>query len=240
MTTLTTADGVWLGTWWPWVRSHLPAAPARVVEIGCGPLGGFVPRLTAAGYDATGVDPAAPDEPGYHRIEFEQYAVPAPVDAIIACTSLHHVADIDTIAERMATALALGGTVIVIEWAVELFDEPTARWCFARLGEVDDESNWLQRHREAWWDSGHRWNQYLTQWIHEHTIHTGASVQRALNRHFRTTRPAPTPYFFPALDETTYADEQAAIDAGRIRPTGVTYVAHRCGGVSSSGERASW
>jgi 2-polyprenyl-3-methyl-5-hydroxy-6-metoxy-1,4-benzoquinol methylase len=39
----------------------LPAPPARVLEIGCGPLGGFVPMLRASGYDATGVDPRAPE-----------------------------------------------------------------------------------------------------------------------------------------------------------------------------------
>ncbi len=38
----------WLATLWPLVRTRLPAAPARVVEVGCGPLGGFVPiRITS-------------------------------------------------------------------------------------------------------------------------------------------------------------------------------------------------
>jgi hypothetical protein len=50
----------WLGALWPFVREWLPDAPARVVEIGCGSLGGFVPRLEQAGYEATGIDPKAP------------------------------------------------------------------------------------------------------------------------------------------------------------------------------------
>ena len=49
----------WLATLWPLVRTRLPAAPARVVEVGCGPLGGFVPMLRADGYDALGIDPPA-------------------------------------------------------------------------------------------------------------------------------------------------------------------------------------
>ena len=49
----------------PVVRARLPEAPARVVELGCGPLGGLVPGLRAAGYDAVGVDPAAPDGDEY-------------------------------------------------------------------------------------------------------------------------------------------------------------------------------
>ena len=47
----------WLDTLWPLIRARLPAAPARVVEVGCGSLGGFVPMLRADGYDAVGIDP---------------------------------------------------------------------------------------------------------------------------------------------------------------------------------------
>lgn len=42
-----------------------------MLELGCGPLGGFVPALRGAGYAAVGIDPQAPDEPDYHRIGFE-------------------------------------------------------------------------------------------------------------------------------------------------------------------------
>src|SRR6266540_1631425 len=46
----------WLTATWPVVHARLPAAPARVVEVGCGPLGGFVPMLRANRYDAVGID----------------------------------------------------------------------------------------------------------------------------------------------------------------------------------------
>ena len=72
----------------------LPVAPARVLEIGCGQQGGFVPMMQAAGYQATGVDPEAPPGPSYRQVEFERYAAPGQLDAIVACTSLHHVADL--------------------------------------------------------------------------------------------------------------------------------------------------
>lgn len=67
-----TPDERWLAAVWPFVRAKLPSRPARVLEIGCGPLGGFVPMLYADGYDAAGADPAAPDAAGYHRVEFER------------------------------------------------------------------------------------------------------------------------------------------------------------------------
>ena len=62
----------WLATLWPLVRDRLPAPPARVVDIGCGPLGGFVPMLRADDYDVVGIDPQAPKEPHYQRIDFER------------------------------------------------------------------------------------------------------------------------------------------------------------------------
>jgi hypothetical protein len=50
----------WLTSEWPFVRTHLPPSSSRVVEIGCGPTGGFVPRLRSAGYDAVGATPLHP------------------------------------------------------------------------------------------------------------------------------------------------------------------------------------
>src|SRR5947199_88780 len=72
----------WLTTLWPLVHARLPAPPAHVVEIGCGPLGGFVPMLRANGYDALGIDPQAPEEPHYQRIEFERAELPPQVDRV--------------------------------------------------------------------------------------------------------------------------------------------------------------
>src|SRR6266705_2356527 len=91
----------WLAVTWPFVRDHLPPVPATVVEVGCGSLGGFVPALRREGYDAVGVDPRAPERRGYHRVEFEHYELPRPVAAVVACTSLHHVADLDVVADRI-------------------------------------------------------------------------------------------------------------------------------------------
>jgi hypothetical protein len=82
-----TCDERWLAANWPFVRAWLPAAPARVLEIGCGPLGGFVPMMEAAGYQAAGVDPEAPPGPAYRQAGFERHAVPGQLDAIVACTS---------------------------------------------------------------------------------------------------------------------------------------------------------
>jgi hypothetical protein len=66
-------DDAWLAAAWEVVIGELPAPPASVVEVGCGPLGGLVPVLRSAGYAATGVDPAAPPGSWYCPVEFERY-----------------------------------------------------------------------------------------------------------------------------------------------------------------------
>src|SRR5260370_11595324 len=81
---IVTPDERWLAALWPSVRAPLPDPPARVLEIGCGPAGGFVAKLQAAGYTATGIDPEAPDGPAFRQVEFERYQATEPADAIIA------------------------------------------------------------------------------------------------------------------------------------------------------------
>src|SRR4029453_9719626 len=87
-----TLDDPWLGAVWPFVRGQLPPAPATVLEIGCGTVGGFVPALLNAGYDAVGVDPEAPEEPDYRRIEFERYEPPQPGGGVGGSLLLPYVA----------------------------------------------------------------------------------------------------------------------------------------------------
>ena len=203
----------------------LPAPPAEVLEIGCGRLGGFVPLLLGDGYTATGIDPNAPDGGAYRQAEFESYDPPRPADAVIACTSLHHVADLDLVLDRVAAALRPGGTVVVIEWASESFDEPTARWCFTRLPSAgrEDEPGWLTRGRDEWLASGKSWPDFQAAWRAAEGLHTGAAVLSALDKRFRQVSSSYGPYFFADLEDTAEADEQAAIDAGQIRATGIRY-----------------
>ena len=84
----------WLAAVWPFVRGQLVPSPARVLEVGCGSLGGFVPALLDGGYDAIGVDPEAPEGSNYQQVELERYDPAWPVECVVASTSLHHVADL--------------------------------------------------------------------------------------------------------------------------------------------------
>jgi SAM-dependent methyltransferase len=213
----------WLATMWPIVRSHLPPRPATIVELGCGRLGGFVPMLIADGYQALGVDPAAPDGESYRQLEFERAELPAPVDCVIACTSLHHVADADVVLDKLAAALRPAGVVVVLEWDWEGFDEATARWCFERLepGETD---GWLQRHRDGWAASGKAWDAYLRGWTDGHGILSVRQLVEDLDRRFERVVCQRGPYCFQDLRGTSETEELDAIGAGRIHATRIDYV----------------
>jgi SAM-dependent methyltransferase len=224
-----TPDERWLAAVWPRVHGELPRTPAEVLEIGCGPLGGFVPRLRASGYSATGIDPEAPDEPGYHRIPFERYDPPSPADAIVACTSLHHVADLGEVLDLMEAALAPGGVLVVVEWARERFDEATVRWCFDRLQEPEDEPGWLHERGAEWRASGQPWEAYCRSWAEGEGLHTGHDIVLQLDARFDRKELTYGPYLFPELAGVTEDDEQSAIDAGRIQATRIQFIGRRHG-----------
>jgi SAM-dependent methyltransferase len=212
----------WLAATWPFLQDQLPSPPATVIDVGCGSLGGFVPMLLADGYDAVGIDPKAPDEAHYQRVEFERAHPPVPADAVVASTSLHHVADAAQVIERIVGTLAPGGIVVVLEWASERFDEPTARWCFERLGSDDD--GWLHKLRDEWRASTLSWPSYFGGWLEREGLHRGERLVRLLDERLDRRVLAYGPYFFPDLADTTEAEEQAAIDAGLVEPSRIDYV----------------
>jgi SAM-dependent methyltransferase len=214
----------WLGPLRPFIHSRLPAAPAHVVEIGCGPIGGFVPGLLRDGYTAVGVDRNAPDGPEFQRIDFEAYEPAQPVDAIVASRSLHHVGDVDEVLDRVAAALRPGGTIVVAEWAWERFDDHTARWCFARLDpSAEVEHGWLERRRDDWLASGEPWETYFPGWANGHGLTRSDRILAALGARFERVLCEHAPYFFADLPDGSEHDERAAIDAGEIRATGIRY-----------------
>jgi SAM-dependent methyltransferase len=224
-----TPDHPGLAAAWPFVSSRLPAPPAKVLEIGCGSQGGFVPALLADGHDAVGVDPDAPAGPAYRAVPFEEYESPWPVDIVIACTSLHHVADLDEVLDHVAGTLVSDGAFVVVEWAWERLDEPTAQWCFSRLGTPppDSEPGWLHRHRDHWMTSGQPWDAYLSTWATQERMHPSQPIMRGLDGRFECQDLSYGPYLFADLADTTAADEQAAIDAEQIQATGIRYVGKR-------------
>jgi hypothetical protein len=105
------------------VLDQLPAAPGRVLEVGCGREGGLVAMLLDAGYDALGVDPHAPDGPNYRQARLEE--VDGEWDAVVAGRVLHHVHPLDGAIAHLASLAPL---LVVDEFAWDRIDADAQDW----------------------------------------------------------------------------------------------------------------
>ena len=105
------------------VLDQLPPPPRRVLEVGCGREGGIVAALLGAGYDVLGVDPAAPEAPGYRQARFQD--VDGDWDAVVAGRVLHHVHPLDA---GIAHLAALAPLLVVDEFSCDLIDADAQDW----------------------------------------------------------------------------------------------------------------
>jgi len=145
----------------------------------------------------------------------------------VACTSLHHVADLGAALDLVDAALVPGGVAVIVEWARERFDEATARWCFARLPEPGDDPGWLHHRQAEWRQSGQPWDAYLRSWEEAEGLHAGQAILEELDARFDSRLATYGPFFFPELDGISEADEQAAIDRGLIQANRIQYAGRR-------------
>jgi hypothetical protein len=194
--------------------SHLPPAPARVLEVGCGEEGGVVDELSRAGYDVLGVDPEAPGGSRFRRIRFEAYEETAPFDAVVASRVLHHVGLLEPVLDKIA---GLAPLLIVEEFAWERIDAPTEEW--------------YKRHRRELEARGEepRGPASLDEWRTRHPdLHPATVVLRELETRFHERFREERPYFHLWLrNPATEAIETALIARGSIQPIGLRYVGVR-------------
>jgi SAM-dependent methyltransferase len=216
----------WLASEWSFVSAALPPAPARLLEVGCGAAGGLVPAALAAGYDAIGVDPHAPDGEPYRQVPIESFDASPGIDAVVAVQSLHHLADPDAVIERIDRMLAPDALLVIVEWAWERIDEATARWLFDRVP-ADASSGWAGERRDSWRASGLPWPEYRDRWAREHGLHPWHAVEAALLTRFDPILREDVPALFGDVAEISEQTERAAIAAGEIATTGVHWVGRR-------------
>jgi SAM-dependent methyltransferase len=221
----------WLTSEWSFISTALPPTPAHLLEIGCGAGGGIVPAALAAGYEAVGVDPQAPEGAAYRQLPFERYEPPSGIDVVVSVQALHHLADLDEAVERIDRMLAPDAVLVIVEWAWERIDEATARWLFARVP-ADANSGWAGERRENWRASRLPWPEYRDRWAHEHGLHGWHTVESALVDRFDTVLRQDGPALFGDVAEINEETERAAIAAGEISTTGIHWVGRRRAGAT--------
>lgn len=201
------------------VLEQLPAAPARVLEVGCG-RGELTLALAGAGYDMTGIDPEAPGGAPFRVVTLEEFSDADRSDAVVASRSLHHIDRLDPAMEKIAELLVPGGLLVVNEFAWERVDEPTADWYY---GQRDI----LAAARGHPLEPGNETP--LARWRKEHgDLHRFADMRRALDAHFEELHFSWLPYFYDELAGVVSESlERTLIEAGAIQPIGFRYVGTR-------------
>jgi SAM-dependent methyltransferase len=213
------------------VEAHLLMPPSRVLDVGCG-NGWLTRRLSGAGYEAKGTDPDAPEGPLFDRLALEEFVDPRPFDAIVGVLSLHHIPGLGAAVRKIADLLRAQGTLAVVEFAWDRFDDATARWCLDRLPPELDPDNWLHRRCAELRNSLQEGKaletaEHFRRWAAEERFHSSRAILEELGKRFREQSFAWSPYLFPDLEGVTEADELGAIESGVIQPIGFRFVGQR-------------
>lgn len=196
-----------------WVRANLPAAPARVLEIGAGD-GSLSRALSADGYDVTAIDPKSetPDVKPVALADLpRQYH---PFDAAVAVVSMHHVEPLAESVERLAAVMRPGAPLLLDEFDANALDERAAAW-------------WLERRREHGGDDAELPAELAAKRAKLHSIDL---IVRTLSRAFDVGAPLRGLYLYRwHLDESVRPTEEELVARGELPPTGVRIVAIRRG-----------
>lgn len=193
-----------------YASSHLPPAPARVLEVGCGEEGGVAPALAAAGYDVLAIDPRAPEGPLYRRVSLEELDDPGPFDAVVAGRVLHHVVPLGSALDKLAR---LAPILILDEFAHDRIDAAARDWYRGQYVQLaagaaapkapPDLERWAEAHAG----------------LHPYDVLRGELDARYDERDFRWG-----PYLHRWLrDPVTKEREEAMIAAGALQPIGFRY-----------------
>jgi SAM-dependent methyltransferase len=193
------------------VETHLPGAPARILEVGCG-RGELARAMDRSGYEVVAIDPDAPAGDLFQDVSLEEFSTDQAFDAVVASRSLHHIHDLPGSVAKIASLLRPRGRLILDEHACDRLDDTTARWYLERRAASDpDAPNSLEA--------------CFTEWEADHADLHGYTAMRAeLDRHFTELFFGWMPYLYGELANVDEEEERALITAGAIQAMGFRYV----------------
>jgi SAM-dependent methyltransferase len=227
------------------IKRSLPAGARRVLEIGCG-SGELAASLLQDGISLIAIDNDANSIAAAQGLGVDARIAAWPdfedgqFDAVLFTRSLHHMHPLDKAVQRAADSLAIGGRLIVEDFAYETADQKTLQWfadeierldCADVLLKGDDVLNAVRSKTEtlkAWTEN------------HQSDLHTAAATLAEIRRVFGETQCEEAPYYFrylsraivPTADRDKILQDLAQPEAGLIArgailPLGRRFVAER-------------
>jgi SAM-dependent methyltransferase len=194
------------------VRASLPAAPARVLEVGAGD-GRLAAALSDAGYDVVAIDPASEAGNVVPVALLDLRADAASFDAAVAVLSLHHVEPLPASCRRLGELVRPGGALVVDEFDVERLDERAARW-------------WLDQRAALGRDHARRAEEIVAE-LAAH-LHPLRRLREELSPFFAVGLPVRGAYLHRwELDAALREAEEELIAAGRLPAVGARLVGTR-------------
>ncbi len=175
-----------------------------------------------AGYTVTAIDGnsnavAEAKQLGIEVIEgdFHRFEIDQKFDAVLFSASLHHMQPIDQAVNRAAGFLKHGGTLIVEEFAAELFDEKTAIW-FYGLKSVIEAGAGAWKGRGPKLVNGQLPSDAVAAWrehhFGKHGVATSSELLTALNATFKISSEERLAYLY-----RYFTEDVSELQAQRIR-----------------------
>jgi SAM-dependent methyltransferase len=199
------------------VTAHLPASPARVLEVGCG-SGEIVLEIGRRGFEVVGIDPDAPHGAPFRRVTLEEFSSSEPFDAVVASRSLHHIGDLQAGIDKIHTLLKAGGVLILNEFAWDRMDQATAAWYQSHVRKPGPK------------DASLLPGNFPDEWVAEHEgLHGFEAMRAEVGRRFDEVLFEWAPYIahhYLERDELE-TEEERLIKSGAIRAVGFRYVGRR-------------
>jgi SAM-dependent methyltransferase len=184
--------------------SHLPPAPARILEVGAGD-GALAALLVRRGYDVVAIEPdeesaATARERGVQVVDAAFFACePAGAFDVVTFTrSLHHIHPLPDAIAHAARFLRDDGRLVLEEVALEAPAREDARWFYDVTGALaaagllrEDVAERLREREDL--DPLDAWR---LQHEHDPPLHTGDAMTAAVRERFDVERIELAPYLY--------------------------------------------